>query len=69
MNNIQLFNNPQFGQIRVAQSENGEPLFCLTDVCNALEISNSGNVKTDYPQRVSAKWTPLRPVECNLLHM
>ena len=43
-NNIQLFENPEFGQVRVLLQENGEPLFCLTDVCNALEL-NSGDVR------------------------
>lgn len=39
-NAIQIFNNPQFGQIRTAgTSEN--PLFCLTDVCKALGLNAS----------------------------
>ncbi len=40
MNSIQLFNNPQFGEIRVSTDENGNPLFCLVDVCRALNIQN-----------------------------
>ena len=51
MNNIQIFNNPQFGEIRITADENNEPLFCLADVCKALEITNTGNVK----QRLSEK--------------
>ena len=51
MADIQIFNNPQFGEVRVVMTENGEPLFCLADVCRALEISNVGNVK----QRLSEK--------------
>ena len=51
MSDIQIFNNPQFGDVRVAMTENGEPLFCLADTCKALEISNVGNVK----QRLSEK--------------
>lgn len=39
-NNIEVFNNTQFGNIRVQKDENGEPLFCLTDVCRALELTN-----------------------------
>ena len=36
--NIQIFENPNFGQIRTAgTSEN--PLFCLTDVCRALGLT------------------------------
>lgn len=40
MNNIQIFNNSQFGQVRVATTEAGEPLFCLADLCKALNLSN-----------------------------
>ena len=50
-NEIQIFNNPSFGQVRVTMSDNNEPMFCLADVCKALEISNVGNVK----QRLSEK--------------
>ena len=39
-NNIEVFNNTQFGNIRVQKDEDGEPLFCLTDVCRALELTN-----------------------------
>ena len=38
MNNLQIFNNDQFGQIRMTV-EDGEPLFVAADVCRALEIS------------------------------
>ena len=36
-NEIQIFNNPQFGEIRTAGTSE-EPLFCLGDVCRALEL-------------------------------
>nr|CAJ1851623.1 anti-repressor Ant [uncultured phage] len=45
MNNIQIFQNEQFGQVRIAMNESNEPLFCLSDVCNVIGISNSRNVK------------------------
>lgn len=35
---ILIFTNPDFGQIRTATDETGEPLFCLNDVCRALEL-------------------------------
>ncbi len=38
MIDIQMFQNPNFGEIRVATGENGEPLFCLSDICRVLEI-------------------------------
>jgi prophage antirepressor-like protein len=34
-NNIQIFNNPNFGEIRVDEVNN-EPMFCLSDVCKAF---------------------------------
>lgn len=37
---IQIFDSPEFGAIRVTISENGEPLFVAADVCRALEIGN-----------------------------
>lgn len=43
---IQLFNNPEFGEVRTTLSEQGEPLFCLADVCKALELSNPSKVKS-----------------------
>lgn len=51
MTDIQIFSNPQFGEIRITISEDDKPMFCLADVCKALEISNVGNVK----QRLSEK--------------
>lgn len=50
MNNLQIFSNSEFGEIRTITKDN-EPMFCLADVCKALEISNVGNVK----QRLSEK--------------
>ena len=43
-NEIEIFNNYQFGNIRVQKDEDGEPLFCLADVCRALEISDPSSV-------------------------
>lgn len=39
-NNIQIFKNPDFGEIRTL-SLNGEPWFVAADVCKALGIANS----------------------------
>ena len=46
MNEIQIFNNNQFGNVRVTMNENNEPLFCLTDVCDVIGIANARNVKS-----------------------
>ena len=36
MNEIQIFQNVEFGAIRTMSNEQGEPLFCAKDVCGAL---------------------------------
>ena len=36
-----VFENPEFGKIRTLTDENGEPLFCAKDVCNALGYKKS----------------------------
>ncbi len=41
MNQLQVFKNSQLGEIRVVQSESGEPLFCLADLCKALDLRPS----------------------------
>jgi prophage antirepressor-like protein len=43
-NAMKIFSNPEFGDIRT-EVINGEPWFCLKDVCKALEIANAVNVK------------------------
>ncbi len=39
MNQMEIFNNPEFGSIRVIE-ENGKYLFCGSDVAGALGYSN-----------------------------
>lgn len=41
---IQIFTNDRFGEVRVTEV-NGEPVFCLADVCSALGITNHRNVR------------------------
>lgn len=41
---IEIFKNESFGIIRTAGTSE-EPLFCLADICNAVDIVNSRNVK------------------------
>ena len=45
MNEIQVFNNPQFGAVRTAGTADN-PMFCLADVCQAIGITNPRNVKS-----------------------
>ena len=40
MNEVKIFENSEFGAIRTV-TVNDEPMFCLVDVCNSLELSNS----------------------------
>jgi len=39
MNELQIFNSNEFGQIRTVTKDN-EPWFVATDICKALELSN-----------------------------
>lgn len=41
---VQIFNSPQFGEVRTAGTAD-EPLFCLADVCKALELDPSQVVR------------------------
>ena len=43
MNELQIFNNEEFGEVRTAVI-NDEPMFCLIDICKALEIKNATDV-------------------------
>lgn len=45
MRKIKLFENPEFGKVRVVMDENNEPLFCLSDVCKVLDLGNVSQVK------------------------
>lgn len=44
MNDIKIFENEQFGKIRTAGTADN-PLFCLADVCKAVELTNPSSVK------------------------
>ena len=43
MNELQIFNNEEFGEVRTVVL-NSEPMFCLVDVCKALDIKNATDV-------------------------
>lgn len=53
---IQLFNNPQFGEIRTAGTPD-DPRFCLADVCKALDL-RQGDVR----QRLSDGVVSTQPI-------
>ena len=44
-NEIQIFSNPEFGEVRTAKSESGKAFFCLADLCKALELSQPSRVR------------------------
>ena len=45
MNELQVFENSEFGEIRTITKDN-EPMFCLSDVCKALELEQVSRVKS-----------------------
>lgn len=47
MNDIQIFNNPQFGSVRTIGTPE-EPWFCATDVCKALGYANGRKAIADH---------------------
>ncbi|MBK3519724.1 phage antirepressor KilAC domain-containing protein [Carboxylicivirga marina] len=53
---IKIFQNNQFGEIRVATNENNEPVFCLKDLCNALGLSNNRKVKSQLDEDVTLSY-------------
>ena len=48
MNNIQIFQNGQFGEIRIVMDENNEPLFCAKDIADALGYSDTSDAIQRY---------------------
>lgn len=57
MNNIQVFNNPEFGEIRTIEID-GEPYFVGTDVAKALGYSNPRKAILDHCKGVTKRDTP-----------
>ena len=58
MNKIQIFQNEQFGKVRITMNENDEPLFCLADVAKALGYSNPAEAVIDHCKGVTVLETP-----------
>lgn len=49
MDELKIFNSSEFGEIRTVM-KNGEPMFCLADVCKALDITHVTDVKNRLKQ-------------------
>ncbi|MCH3694240.1 hypothetical protein LZB65_04065 [Campylobacter lari] len=45
MSSVILFENKELGKVRTIRDKNNEPLFCLKDICDILEIQNSRDVR------------------------
>lgn len=58
MNEIQIFENDDFGKIRTLD-ENGAVLFCGSDVANALGYARPAKAVADHCKGVLKRDTPL----------
>lgn len=58
---IKIFENAQFGRIRTSVSDSGEPLFCLADVCKALDLQQVSKLR----QRLNSKGMHTIPLLTN----
>lgn len=57
---IQIFNNPQFGEVRIVINEQNEPMFCLPDVARVLQLRS-----TKLAQRLSEDVLSKYPLKTN----
>ena len=55
---IQIFSNPQFGEIRTTIGADGEPMFCLADVAKALGYSRPADAVATHCKGVAVLPTP-----------
>lgn len=66
MNEVRIFENAQFGQVRTAGTSD-EPLFCLADVCKVLELTVQNTKKRLNEKGVYSIYTPTQGGEQQLL--
>ena len=59
MNEIQIFSNPDFGEVRTIE-ENGAVLFCGSDVAKALGYTNPSKALSDHCKGVTKRYTPTK---------
>ena len=45
---VRVFENPEFGMVRMATDEKGEPWFCAKDLCDALGYKNSSSAVSQH---------------------
>lgn len=56
MNGIQIFNNPEFGEVRTME-EDGKVLFVASDVAKALGYKNTSKAINDHCKGVTKRYT------------
>lgn len=57
MNELQIFNNPDFGEVRTLET-NGKVLFCGSDVAKALGYSNPSKALNDHCRYLTKRYVP-----------
>ena len=67
MNNLQVFSNPEFGQVRTVVKD-GEPWFVAKDVCDALELTNPTMALERLDDDERAKFNLGRQGETNMVN-
>lgn len=65
MNQLQVFNKSELGQVRVI-GDKDNPLFCLRDVCDILGIVNNSDVKTSIVKEFGDDLDLIHPISDNL---
>lgn len=69
-NDIQVFSNSQFGEIRVSVNENNTPMFCLADVCRVLGLRNTSQAKQRLSEGgITTIYTPTQSGEQMMLYI
>lgn len=58
MNQLQIFNSPEFGQVRTI-TENGKVLFCASDIAKSLGYSNPNKAINDHCRAITKRSTPI----------
>ena len=53
---LRIFKSSLFGEIRTSVTQSGEPIFCLSDLCNALLLTNSRKVKSQLDEDVTLSY-------------
>ena len=56
MNSIQVFDSEQFGNIRVAVADNGNPIFCARDVATALGYKNPNDAISKHCKGIAFRY-------------